>query len=138
MRTVMRAAAVAAAAVATIAGTAGAASAAPATPHYATLSVAHTEKANTPFHLYGTGYDARTNSGELCLQGRIDYRGHWSNWQTVLCEAHRSGHKLAFDGVARTGWPAGTYDLRMVLVSHPRAGVWKPLDYSSQHILTVR
>ncbi|MEY9872852.1 hypothetical protein ABH931_002329 [Streptacidiphilus sp. MAP12-33] len=141
MRTVMRAAAVAAVAVATVAGTAVAANAAPATSaasHYVTLSVPSSVKAHTVFYQTGKGYDSRTSTPELCLQGRVLYRGHWSSWQTILCDPRHSGRTAYFGGKAAAGgWPVGTYDLRLSLYSHPRAGVWKQLDYSAQHILNV-
>jgi hypothetical protein len=141
MRTVMRAAAVAAVAAAAITGTTGAANAAPAaaaSSHYVTLSVPSSVKAYTPFNQFGKGYDSRTNSPELCLQGRVLLSsGHWGSWQTVLCDPRHSGRTAYFSGRATNGWPAGTYDLRLVLDSHPRAGVWKTLDYSAQHVLHV-
>ena len=137
MRTAMRVAAVAAVATCALAGTMGAASAAPASSHWATMSAPHSVKAGTTFYVNGSGYDARTNSGVLCLEQRVLVHGHWGAWKWELCEAHRSGHHLSFRAVAKGGLPAGTYDLRLVLESNPKAGVWKPLDWSGQHVVNV-
>jgi hypothetical protein len=133
MRTILRAAAVATAAVAAVAGTAGAASAAPR--HYASLSAPHSAKAGHQFGVNGSGYDARTSTGVLCLEQRQLVHGHWGAWKWELCESHRSGHKVTFGATGVLN--AGTYDLRLVLFSHPNAKTWKALDYSGQHVLRV-
>lgn len=138
MRTVMRAAAVAAVAVATVAGTAVAANAAPATANYVKISAPSSLKAGVKFHVYGLGYDSRTTAGAICLQQRVKVGSHWTGWSTAICETnYRKGHEVGFDAYAPSGLRAGTYDLRLVLDAHPRAGVWKTLDYSAQHIVNV-
>ncbi|WP_042379270.1 hypothetical protein [Streptacidiphilus melanogenes] len=139
MRTTMRAAAVAAVATCALAGTVAAAgTASAASSHYVSISAPSSVKTGQAFHVTGTGYDYRTTSGEICLQERVLVHGRWSAWNTALCEGdRRSGHHVGFDALASHGLPVGEYDLRLVLESHPRAGVWTKLDWSSQHILKV-
>ncbi|WP_042420777.1 hypothetical protein [Streptacidiphilus anmyonensis] len=139
MRTTMRAAAVAAVATCALVGTVGAAGAASAaSSHYVSISAPSSIKTGQAFHVTGTGYDYRTSYGVICLQQRVLVHGRWSAWNTAICESNRrSGHRVGFDAVANHGLPAGEYDLRLVLDSNPRKGVWKQLDWSSQHILNV-